>query len=137
MINRLDLEKHYADAMADHARGEAPNECCGILAGVNSQVIKLFRITNSEHSPDRYSMDPRELIAAYQEIQQNRWELLGIYHSHTHTEAYPSSTDVKSAVLSQPLYFIISLNDPSRAVLRVFRIIDGTIIEIQLQIAET
>jgi [CysO sulfur-carrier protein]-S-L-cysteine hydrolase len=51
------LEKKYADEMVAHARQETPNECCGILAGVNNQVVKLYQTINSEHSPTRYRID--------------------------------------------------------------------------------
>ena len=123
--------------MISHARAEAPDECCGILAGVGSRVLKLYQTTNAEHSPDRFSIEPRQLIAIYQEVQRNRRELLGIYHSHTHSEAYPSPTDIKSAVLSEPVYFIISLADPLQPVLRTFRIVEGKVTEIRLKIIET
>jgi [CysO sulfur-carrier protein]-S-L-cysteine hydrolase len=137
MDNLFNLEKNYADEMVAHAREEAPNECCGILAGVKGRVIKLYRTTNAEHSPYRYGVDPRELIAIYTEIQENGWEFLGIYHSHTHTEAYPSPTDIQSAVLPKSLYVIVSLSNPDQAVIRGFHIIEGEIIETELRITET
>jgi proteasome lid subunit RPN8/RPN11 len=134
MVDLFYLEKNYADEMVAHARIEAPNECCGILAGVDKRVIKFYRTSNREISPYRYCINPQELIAIYKEIQKNGWELLGVYHSHTHTEAYPSSTDVASAVLPQSLYFIISLSNPDEAVIKAFRIIEGKVTETELRI---
>jgi proteasome lid subunit RPN8/RPN11 len=127
MDNIFSLEKNYADGMVAHARAEMPDECCGILAGVEGQVLKLYRTINAEHSPFRYNIEPRELFAIYQEIEKMGWNLLGIYHSHTHTEAYPSPVDIKYAYLPESLYFIISLSDPDRPVIRAFRIAQGKI----------
>jgi proteasome lid subunit RPN8/RPN11 len=137
MVDSFNLQTSWADEMVAHAREEAPNESCGILAGVDGRVIALFRTTNAEHSPYRYSVDPRDLIAVYKELQHNGWELLGVYHSHTHTESYPSPTDIKSAVLPESIYFIISLSNPDQAIIRVFRIIKGEVAEIELRITET
>jgi proteasome lid subunit RPN8/RPN11 len=137
MVELFNLDKKYADEMIAHARAEAPNECCGILAGVNDRVIKLYRTTNASHSPYLYRIDPREMFAIYKEIQENRWKLLGVYHSHTHTEAYPSPTDIKSIVLPGSIYFILSLSDPDQVVIRGFHIIEGKITETQLRITKT
>ena len=137
MVDLFNLGKKYADEMVAHARAEFPNECCGILAGNDRKVVKLYRTTNTEHSPYRYKIDPVEMLAIYKEIQNNSWELLGVYHSHTHTEAYPSPTDIESTVLSGSIYFIISLSDPDQAIIRGFHIIERKITEVELRIAET
>jgi [CysO sulfur-carrier protein]-S-L-cysteine hydrolase len=136
MVELFNLDKKYADEMIAHGHAEAPNECCRILAGVNDRVIKLYRTTNTEHSPYRYRIDPREMLAIYKEIQENRWQLLGAYHSHTHTEAYPSPIDINSIVLPGSIYFILSLSDPGQVVIRGFHIIEGKITETQLRITK-
>ena len=59
------------DAMIAHALEEDPNECCGLLAGADGAALKLFRVTNAERSPYRYSMDGRELNMALREIDDN------------------------------------------------------------------
>jgi proteasome lid subunit RPN8/RPN11 len=128
------LEKKYADEMRAHAVSEAPDECCGILAGINNNAVKFYRTTNTEHSPSQYKINSQEMFSIYKEIRENRWELLGIYHSHIHTEAYPSPTDVKSALLPESIYFIISLRDPERVLIRGFFINKGKITEIELRI---
>lgn len=130
----FNLEKNYAGAIIDHAIAEAPNECCGLLAGLEGRVIKLYRCKNAEHSPYLYSVDPHDLIAVYKELQQNGWDLLGIYHSHTHTEAYPSPKDVKSAVLQEALYLIVSLSNPDHPTIRAFNIIEGGVREVELKL---
>ncbi len=128
------LEKGFADEMIAHAGEEAPNECCGLLAGKEGRALKLYRATNSLHSPVRYNIDPKELLSIYREIEDNGWDILGIYHSHTHTQAYPSATDVQLAFWPETLYFIISLEDPKRPVFRAFRIVGGKISEEELRL---
>jgi proteasome lid subunit RPN8/RPN11 len=137
MVELFNLDKKYADEMIAHALAEVPNECCGILAGLNDRVIKLYRTTNTSDSSYRYSIEPREMHAIYKEIQDNGWKLLGVYHSHTHTEAYPSPTDMKSIILPGSIYFIISLSDPDQAIIRGFHIMKGKVIETQLRITKT
>jgi proteasome lid subunit RPN8/RPN11 len=128
------LEQKYSDEMVAHAKAELPDECCGILAGVDGRVIKLYRTTNSEHSPFRYSVEPAELIKIYQEIQANNWEILAVYHSHTHTEAYPSPTDIQHAFLPETIYLIISLADRWQAIIRGFSIVERQVCEVELAI---
>ncbi|MBI2908570.1 MAG: M67 family metallopeptidase [Chloroflexi bacterium] len=127
----INLEERYAREMIAHAREEAPNECCGILAGSDSQITELFRAENSEASPTRYSIAPKDLLRIYRVIEYSGWEFLGIYHSHVASEAYPSPTDVKLAFWPDSLYFIISLlaSQPS---IRAFRIVDGEITEVKV-----
>jgi proteasome lid subunit RPN8/RPN11 len=74
MVNLFNLEKKYADDMVAHARTEAPNECCGILAGKDERVIKLYRTTNTEHSPYRYKIDPVQMLAIYEENSKEQME---------------------------------------------------------------
>ncbi len=120
--------------MIAHAREEAPNECCGILAGTAGQVQKLYRGINAEKSPVRYNIDPRQLLRIHQEIEALNWEILGIYHSHTHTEADPSATDIRVAFWPDSLYFIVSLKQPTEPVIRAFTIREGKIEEEKMTI---
>ncbi|MBI4321328.1 MAG: M67 family metallopeptidase [Chloroflexi bacterium] len=116
--------------MIAHAREEKPHEACGLLAGVNGRVIKHYRGTNADQNRRvRYSMDPLEQLRAMKEIDDNDWQLLAIYHSHPHSPAYPSPTDVQLAFYPDSIYVIISLADPERPVVKAFRIVDGIISE--------
>ncbi|MDO8490703.1 MAG: M67 family metallopeptidase [Dehalococcoidia bacterium] len=128
------LDREYAQLMIAHAEEEAPNECCGLLAGQGGRIVKLYRARNAERSPVRYNVDPKELLAIYNEIDAQGWDLLGIYHSHTHSEAYPSATDVRLAAWPETLYFIVSLREPKRPAVRAYRIVGGVISEEELAI---
>ena len=129
----LELERAYVDEMIAHAKEDAPNECCGIIAGVDGRATKLYRAINAEASPYRYSVDPKDLLRIHKEVDVNGWDFLVIYHSHTHTEAYPSPTDVAQAPDPAWCYVIVSLKDPE-PVLRSYRITDGTIREEPVQL---
>ncbi len=128
------VPKQFAEEMIAHARVEIPNECCGLLAGKDGQVMQLYRCESSEKSPYRYYVDPKDQIRVMRELDQKGWDLLGIYHSHTHTEAYPSKTDIELAFYPETLYFIISLMNPSEPVIRGFRITEGKVFEEELVI---
>jgi proteasome lid subunit RPN8/RPN11 len=131
----LKLEQSYADEIISHAREDAPNEACGIIAGNDGTAAKLYRALNAEASPYRYNVDPKDLLRIYRDLDKNGWDVLAIYHSHTHTEAYPSPTDVRLASWPEAYYLIVSLVDEKRPVLRAFRITDGTVSEEGLEIA--
>ena len=129
----LSLERRYLDEIVAHAEEDAPNECCGIIAGNDGQAVKLFRAANAEASPYRYSVDPKDLFRIYRECEENGWSFLAIYHSHTASEAYPSPTDVKLAFWPEAYYVLVSLQDTERPVVRAFRILDGAVSEEELR----
>ena len=79
-------------------------------------------------------MEPGELLQVYNEMDTQGWELLAIYHSHPHTQAYPSITDVSRAHWPGTVYLIVSLEDKANPVTRAFRIEDGNITEEELQV---
>lgn len=126
------LEKRFAEEIIAHASAEDPNECCGVLAGRDGRVLALYRGLNAEASPYRYNIDSRDLLRIMREIEDRGWEILGIYHSHTHTSAYPSKTDVELAFYPDALYLIVSLMDAQRHIIRGFRICGGAVQEEEL-----
>jgi proteasome lid subunit RPN8/RPN11 len=121
MTTDLRIPKELADEMVAHCLEDSPNEACGILAVKDGVVVKVFRMTNASGSPVRYSLDPTEQFAAYRKIDDEGWELGGVFHSHTHTVAFPSPTDVRMASEEVP-YVIVSLAEVP-PVIRAFRII--------------
>jgi len=130
----LELAQDFIDEIVAHAQEEAPNECCGIIAGNgDGAAVKLFRAKNAEASPYRYSVAGDELFRINRECDRNDWSFLGIYHSHTMSEAYPSPTDVRLAFWPDAYYILVSLEDAEKPVVRAFRIIDETVSEEDLQ----
>lgn len=126
------LPKTFADEMIAHARADAPNECCGILAGVDRQVMRAYPTRNVEASPVKYLIDSGDLFKAYKDAEKNGWEFLAFYHSHTFSEAYPSPTDVRLATWPDSLYILVSLRNPENPQVRGFYIVDGRITEEEL-----
>ena len=139
MTEQLRIPRHLADEMVAHLESERPNEGCGLVAGTDGGVTKVIRMTNAAGSPVRYALDPKEQFAAYRLIEDGSLELAGVFHSHTHTEAYPSPTDVRLASEDVP-YIIVSLaHEP--ADIRAFRIVkeswdaeEGEIVEVPVAI---
>jgi [CysO sulfur-carrier protein]-S-L-cysteine hydrolase len=116
------LPAALAASLVAHAREEFPNECCGLIAGREGTATRVLRAVNSEGSPFMYVMDPREQMQLMDEIDEAGEDLLAIYHSHTRSAAYPSTTDVDLAFFAEPLYVIVSLQDDANPVIRAFHL---------------
>lgn len=114
------ISSELVDEMVEHLRRERPNEGCGILAAMDGTIVKVFKMTNASGSPVRYSLDPKEQFAAYKMLDEQGWDLGGVFHSHTHTEPYPSPTDVRMASEDVP-YVIVSFAEEPPSV-KAFRI---------------
>jgi [CysO sulfur-carrier protein]-S-L-cysteine hydrolase len=142
----IDLPKEMFDEIVEHARGEAPNEACGIIAGRDGRPTRLYRIRNAEESPVVYRFDEREQLEVLEEIDGNGWAPLCFYHSHTSSEAYPSRTDRARALWRDPVtgeevpaypgttYVIASIEGPEPEV-RAFSFDGGDIAEEEVRIS--
>ena len=136
----LKIPNKYVDQMVAHSLKENPNECCGILSGDDGIAQCLYRITNTANSPYRYLMDPQEFLDADRDTESNHWEFQAFYHSHTHSPAYPSTTDVRMALQSGYLmvyYILISLEDKNSPDMRMFHIGEsGEIEEVKFEVVD-
>ena len=134
----IEISDEFVLEMIEHSRLENPNECCGILAGTEGKVTKLYRIQNSTPSPYRYVMDPNEQLKAMKDADERSLDLMAFYHSHTHSPAYPSETDVRMATESGWVdfcYVLVSLEDSSKPDVRFFDIsADGNVNEEEVKI---
>ncbi len=128
----LELSREQAADLVAHAREEFPHECCGLLAGRDGRVERIFRGTNVDHSPYTYMMDPKEQLTAFKAMEAEGMDLMAIYHSHTHTAAYPSKTDVARAYYPDAVYVIVSLRDPANPAVKGYRITDQKISDAQV-----
>jgi proteasome lid subunit RPN8/RPN11 len=115
-----------------HARDEAPNECCGLIGGINGAATTLYRAHNAEASPLRYNLDPQDQFRIMMEMEERGEELSAIYHSHTKSPAYPSQTDINLATYPAAVYVIASLAPGDDAPVRGFSIGDGRVTEAEL-----
>ena len=131
--NLVDYEATRASFSWDAAARELdglPDEACGLLAGdvTGGQVGACYPTRNVAASAKLYTVDPRQHLQADRDAEQHGMEIMGVFHSHTHTDAYPSPTDVAQAPDPDWHYVLVSLRD-SRPVLRSFRIVRSRISE--------
>jgi proteasome lid subunit RPN8/RPN11 len=129
----MKISQALIDEVVAHAREDLPNECCGMVGGADGEARTVYRAENAEASPFRYSIDAGEQFRLMQEIEGAGEELVGIYHSHTKSPAYPSQTDVNLAGWPDAVYLIASLADEEPDV-KGFWIRDGKISEAELVI---
>lgn len=138
-MHHLTIPRRLAQAMIEHARRDAPNECCGILAGANLKVQHVYPARNVDKSPVKYTIDPQDMARIFKEADKAGHDVLAFYHSHTFSEAYPSVTDVKLAPPSDLFdyqYVIVSLADNSNPVLRSFRIEEKQVKEVKVTVED-
>ena len=139
-VTRARVEGHFdidavtRDALVAHARSDHPYEVCGLLAAQDGVLRRHWEVTNADRSMTSYVMESRELLRAMREIDDRGWTLAAIYHSHTHTEAFPSPTDLELAVYPDAVYLIVSLQDIESPVLRAFDIRDGAVTERRVRV---
>ena len=119
-MTELVIPTHIFERMLAWAKTHAPVEACGILAGRNGKVEKLYEMTNIDNSSDHFMMDPKEQFAAAKDIRSRGLEMLGVYHSHPETPARPSEEDIRLALTPNVTYVIVSLQDPVKPVIRCF-----------------
>lgn len=130
----MKIPQALLDEMIEHSQADAPNECCGLIGGVGDEAISLHRATNKAASPLRYEIDSKEQLEIYKKILDADQDIVGIYHSHTKTAAIPSQTDINLANgWPDPVYFIVSLENPDEPYVRGFRISGNTVEDVDFQ----
>jgi proteasome lid subunit RPN8/RPN11 len=130
------IAQSLIDEMVAHAREDLPNECCGMVGGVDGEATEVIRVQNAAASPLRYEMDPKAQYDAYKAIEDQGHELLGIYHSHTKSAAYPSQTDVNQAVAwPDQVYLIVSLADEDAPDVKGYLLKDLRIADAEISIS--
>ena len=133
MVLRLSESQHRT--ILGNCYDGLPNEACGLLLGpmVDGQptgvVSEARPCVNADASARTYTVAPKDLLRAMRDAEAAGIEIIGVWHSHTHTTAYPSPTDVRQAVDPSWIYVIVSLAD-GIPVLRAYRIVDERIGEL-------
>jgi proteasome lid subunit RPN8/RPN11 len=112
-----------------HCLDGLPLEACGLLGGdpATGLATELYPVRNVAQSSRVYTVDPRGILQADRDVEAKGLELIGVFHSHTHTDAYPSPTDVAQAPEPSWHYVLVSLR--AAPVVRSYRIVDGNIAE--------
>ena len=114
------LPQDLADEIIRHAKDEAPNECCGVLLGKGDAVSDVRRARNVKASPVEYELDPKEHVELLRAADEAGLDVVGFYHSHTFSEAYPSVTDISKMSDWGYFYLIASLADAAAPTVRAF-----------------
>jgi [CysO sulfur-carrier protein]-S-L-cysteine hydrolase len=116
--------------MLGHCYDGLPDEACGLLAGrpESGAASICYPTRNAAASTRVYTVDPRQHLQADRDAEGRGLAIIGVFHSHTHTEAYPSPTDVAQAPDPTWHYVLVSLRDVAPSV-RSYLILDGNIVE--------
>jgi [CysO sulfur-carrier protein]-S-L-cysteine hydrolase len=124
------------DALVEHSWSDFPFEVCGLLGIRPDGSFAHYPIENAERSMTYYVMDAKQLLRAMREIEDEGWGL-AIYHSHTHTQAYPSATDIRLAAYPEATYLIVTLQDRDHPDIRAFTILEGVVTERPVVVPDT
>lgn len=122
-------------AIVEHARRDAPNECCGMVAAQGDQAVSVHAATNTAASPFRFEVDGMELHRTLTEIEDAGFDLGAIYHSHTRSEPFPSQTDVNFAANWPGVeWIIVGLANGDEPLVRSYLIDKGEITEVPVDV---
>lgn len=135
----MDISQELLEQILAHARAEAPNECCGVVAvipaseGKPAQATRVRTARNVHESPKRFEIDGKDVLRAINEFDDAGWDIGAIYHSHTHTAPYPSQTDINFAAKWPGVeWIIVGLSNPSAPEIRSYLIEEGVVREVAI-----
>jgi len=128
----LKISHGIIERMLAQAHSEAPLECCGLIAGRDGVISEIFPAKNVLASKSAYEIAPAELFEVFRTLRARHLDLLGIYHSHPHSENVPSPTDIAGANYPDTPYLIISLLPGAQSPVRAFQIRDSRVSELRI-----
>lgn len=129
-----ELDGVFYKEIVEQALREFPNEACGLIAAEGDVPVRVYPMTNANASSDTYRFDGREQFKVFDEVEERGWDIWAIYHSHTHSEAYPSETDIKLAFYPDSRYLLLSVAERDQPVLRSFFIREGKVEEEEMTV---
>ena len=123
--------------MIAHSLDDLPHEACGLLAAAPGTDLAeaVDRCRNAAESARVYEVHSLDYLQADRDAESRGLEIVGVYHSHTHTDAYPSPTDVAQAPDPDWHYVVVSLRE-AEPMVRSYRIVDGTVTEEPVVLAD-
>jgi len=129
-LQKITLKESDKKVLSEHSENQKPNEACAILFGKNNIVSELFLTENIEASPVNFTISNDQLIEAYNIAEKKHLEVIGIFHSHPNSDAFPSNTDIKF-MQSNPVVWIIysGINKNFRAFILESKIMEVSIDE--------
>ena len=120
--------------MVAQAKAEAPIETCGIMAGKDGVVQKLYKMVNLDQSNDHFTMEPAEQFKVIKAIRAEGYRIQAIYHSHPESPARPSAEDIRLSLTPGVIYVIVSLQDADNAIVKGFLVENGNTTEVPVTI---
>ena len=131
----IQIRQQCLDEMLSNVRRKPVEECCGLLAGRDGAITRIFAAKNAASKPaGNYEIAPQELFRLMREIRAAKLDLLGIYHSHPNGKNEPSATDIAQAYYPGTAYFILSPLADAPIPVRAFSIREGRATELHIQI---
>ncbi len=135
-MSELKIPANIFGQMVTQAKAQVPVEACGILAGKDNSVEKLYEMTNADQSSDHFMMEPKEQFAVVKNIRSSGLEMLAIFHSHPNTPPRPSAEDIRLALTPDVTYVIVSLQEPACPAVKGFLMENGSVTEVPVEILE-
>ena len=105
-MQKIKLSESNKKILSEYSENQKPNESCALLFGKDNKVLDLFLTENIEKSPVNFTISNKQLIEGYSMAEEKKLDVIGIFHSHPDSEAYPSNTD-KKFMQSNPVVWII------------------------------
>ena len=130
----LEIPADIFEQIVAQAKTQAPVEACGILAGRDGKVEKLYEMTNVDNSSTHFMMEPKEQLKVVKDIRSAGLDMLAIYHSHPSTPARLSAEDIRLALTPDVIYIIVSLQNRACPAAKGFLIENGNITEVPVEI---
>ena len=128
-MQKIILKQSDKKLLSQYSENQKPNEACAILFGKNNEVLDIFLTENIEESSVNFTISNEQLIEGYKIAEEKKMEVIGIFHSHPNSDAFPSNTD-KKFMQSNPVAWIIysGINKNFRAF-----ILESDSVEIQIE----
>ncbi len=138
----MKISQQLLDEVVAHALEDPGNEVCGLIAvgatpddGVRT-ATRVYRAVNIHASPLKFEIDPIEQLRLNTEIEDQGWEMGGLYHSHVRSAPYPSQTDISfAAMLGEVEWVIVGLAAGREPEVRSYRIDGGRVREVPLEVS--
>ncbi|MGE0450138.1 MAG: Mov34/MPN/PAD-1 family protein [Vicinamibacterales bacterium] len=131
----MTIARHVLAEVLAHAREAMPRECCGMLIGTPPAIECSMRAANIAAGTRRFRIEPRDHLAAIKLARQTRLDVVGFYHSHPHTRAYPSDTDVAESAYAHAVHLIVGFPE-GEVETRLFRLEPEGIVEEPLLVVD-
>ena len=135
-MSQVILPLSLVNKILTHAQHSPESEVCGLIGARGEMATTVYPVTNIAAQPERlFTMQPEGQVDAMRQMRERGEELFAIYHSHPHTPAMPSARDLDEAAYPQALYLIVSLNTRGVLEMQGFRLHEGEVQRVDLEVA--